>query len=257
MDSTTAITVCLARAEPITASVITTLLALGDLILDRTHARARTAISRLMHLDDGEAFVLDGPDAAPRRVHPRELSPGTHIVIYPGGRIPADGILVQGSLAVDEKALTGESVPRERFVGDRVMAASVALHGQAVVEVERAGGDTIAARIVQILEGAGAKPMTLQRNAERGADRLVLPTFHGCGSPPGPHPGRADRLASVRSSPTLAPGSASRCRPRRSPPTGHLAREGVLVKGATFLERLERVRPDRRRPGGHSHARPA
>ena len=57
MDAT-AITVCLARAEPITASIITSLLALGDLVLDRTHARTRTAISRLMQLDDGEAFVL-------------------------------------------------------------------------------------------------------------------------------------------------------------------------------------------------------
>src|SRR5580692_657227 len=68
MDAT-AITVCLVRAEPITASVITTLLAIGDLILERTHVRARTAISRLMHLDDGEAFVLDRPDSPPRRVH--------------------------------------------------------------------------------------------------------------------------------------------------------------------------------------------
>ena len=235
MDAT-AITVCLVRAEPITASVITTLLAIGDLILERTHARARTAISRLMHLDDGEAFVLDAPDAAPRRVHPRELSPGARIVIYPGARIPADGVLVTGSLAVDEKALTGESVPRERFVGDRVMAASVALHGQAVVEVERAGGDTIAARIVQILEGAGAKPMPLQRNAERYADQLVLPTFATAGAAWAAS-GVVDRLASVLIT-DFGTGV------RVAVPTAALAamtlaaREGVLVKGATFLERL-------------------
>jgi Cu2+-exporting ATPase len=235
MDAT-AITVCLVRAEPITASVITTLLAIGDLILERTHARARTAISRLMHLDDGEAFVLDRADATPRRTHPRELSPGVRIVIYPGARIPADGVLVQGSLAVDEKALTGESVPRERFVGDRVMAASVALHGQAVVEVERAGGDTIAARIVQILEGAGAKPMTLQRNAERNADRLVLPTFAAAGAAWAAS-GAADRLASVLIT-DFGTGV------RVAVPSAALAamtlaaREGVLVKGATFLERL-------------------
>src|SRR5258708_24977915 len=73
MDAT-AITVCLVRAEPITAGVITTLLAIGDLILDRTQARARRAISQLMQLDDGEAFVLDGA-GPPRRVHPRELRP--------------------------------------------------------------------------------------------------------------------------------------------------------------------------------------
>jgi heavy metal translocating P-type ATPase len=235
MDAT-AITVCVVRAEPITAAVITALLAVGDLILDRTHARARKAISRLMQLDDGEAFVLDAPDAAPRRVHPRELRPGYRIVVYPGARVPADGVVVDGSLAVDEKALTGESVPRERFAGDRVLAASVAVHGQAVVEVERAGGDTVAARILQILEGAGSKPMTLQRNAERTADRLVLPTFGAAGAA-WAFSGVVDRLTSVLIT-DFGTGV------RVAVPTAALAamtlaaREGVLVKGATFLERL-------------------
>jgi heavy metal translocating P-type ATPase len=235
MDAT-AITVCLARAEPITASVITTLLAIGDLILERTHVRARLAISRLMRLDDGEAFVLDRPATAPRRAHPRELVPGMSIVVYPGARIPADGVLLSGSLAVDEKALTGESVPRERFTGDHVMAASVAVHGQAIVLVERAGGDTIAARIVQILEGAGAKPMTLQRNAERTADRLVLPTFVAAGAAWAAS-GVVDRLTSVLIT-DFGTGV------RVAVPTAALAamtlaaREGVLVKGASFLERL-------------------
>jgi Cu2+-exporting ATPase len=235
MDAT-AITVCLVRAEPITAAIITALLALGDLVLDRTHARARTAISRLMQLDDGEAFVLTSPDAPPKRVHPRELAPGMRIVVYPGARVPADGIVVEGSVAVDEKALTGESVPRERVAGDRVMAASVAVHGQAVVEVERAGGDTVAARIVQILEGAGSKPMTLQRNAERVADRLVLPTFGAAGAA-WALSGIVDRLTSVLIT-DFGTGV------RVAVPTSALAamtlaaRAGVLVKGATFLERL-------------------
>jgi Cu2+-exporting ATPase len=240
MDAT-AITVCLVRAEPITASVITTLLAIGDLILDRTHARARRAISRLMQLDDGEAFLLDAApsgaaSATCRRVHPRELRPGHRIVVYPGSRVPADGVIVDGSVAVDEKALTGESVPRERFAGDRVLAASVAVLGQAIVEVERAGGDTVAARIVQILEGAGSKPMTLQRNAEKYADRLVLPTFAAAGAA-WAMSGVVDRLTSVLIT-DFGTGV------RVAVPTAALtamtlaAREGVLVKGATFLERL-------------------
>jgi Cu2+-exporting ATPase len=235
MDAT-AITVCVVRAEPITASVITTLLAVGDLILDRTHARARGAISRLMQLDDGEAFLLDGQGASPRRVHPRELRPGQRIVVYPGARVPADGLVVGGSLSVDEKALTGESVPRDRCEGDRVLAASVAVHGQAIVEVERAGANTVAARIVQILEGAGSKPMTLQRNAERYADRLVLPTFGAAGGA-WALSGVVDRLTSVLIT-DFGTGV------RVAVPTAALAamtlaaRAGVLVKGATFLERL-------------------
>ncbi len=238
MDAT-AITVCLVRAEPITAGIITTLLALGDLILDRTQARARRAISQLMRFDDGDAYVLDQTGAGPRRVHPRELCRGNHIVIYPGSRIPADGVIVDGCVSVDEKALTGESVPRERFVGDRVMAASVAVHGQATAVIERAGGDTVAARIVRILEGTGRKPMTLQRNAERSADQLVLPTFAIAGGA-WALSSQVDRLASVLIT-DFGTGV------RVAVPTAALAamtlaaREGVLVKGATFLERLSEV----------------
>ncbi len=164
-----AIGVCLARAEPVTAAASSTaLLAVGDLILDRTHVRARTAISQLMKLDDGEAYVLASRDAVPKKVHPRELVPGSLIIIYPGARVPADGIIVEGAACRSTRRRSRERArparpPRRRV---HVMAASVAVHGQAIVEVERAGGDTIAARIVQILEGAGAKPMTLQRNAE-------------------------------------------------------------------------------------------
>jgi Cu2+-exporting ATPase len=238
MDAT-AIAVCVIRAEPITASVITALLAIGDLILDRTHDRARTAISRLMQLDDGEAFVVDDEGGLPRRIHPREIRVGMRIVIYPGARVPADGVVVDGSIAVDEKAVTGESVPRDRLPGDRVMAASVALHGQATVEVERAGSDTVAARIVQILEGAGVKPMTLQRNAERYADRLVPPTFITAGLAYAAS-GVVDRLTAVLIT-DFGTGV------RVAVPTAALAamvqaaRAGVLVKGAQYLERLAEV----------------
>ena len=125
------------------------------------------------------------------------------------------------------------------------MAASVAVHGQAVVEVERAGGDTVAARIVQILEGAGSKPMTLQRNAERVADRLVLPAFGAAGAA-WALSGVVDRLTSVLIT-DFGTGV------RVAVPTSALAamtlaaREGVLVKGATFLERLQRGRHGRLR----------
>jgi heavy metal translocating P-type ATPase len=234
MDAT-AIAVCFVRGEPITAGIITALLAIGDLILERTQARAHVAISQLMHLDDGVAFVSD-PSGAIRRVHPRELAPGMRIVIYPGTRVPADGVIIEGDLAVDEKALTGESLPRDRTIGQRVMAASVAIHGQAIVLVERAGGDTVAGRIVRILEGAGTKPMTLQRNAQRVADKLVIPTFATAGLAYAMS-GVFDRMTSVLIT-DFGTGV------RVAVPTAALtamtlaARHGVLVKGATFLERL-------------------
>jgi Cu2+-exporting ATPase len=119
------------------------------------------------------------------------------------------------------------------------MAASVTLHGQATVEVERAGSDTVAARIVQILEGAGVKPMTLQRNAEAYADQLVLPTFATAGIAYATS-GVIDRLTSVLIT-DFGTGV------RVAVPTAALAamvqaaRAGVLVKGAQYLERLAEV----------------
>ena len=231
----TAIVICLAQADPITAGVMTTLLAVGDIVLDRTQDRARTAISRLMKLDDCEAFRLDEA-GTPVRVLPSELAPGDHIVIYPGARVPADGVIIEGSLAVDEKAVTGESVPRERFVGDHAMAASVAVRGQAVMRVERVGRDTVAGRIIQILESAGTKPMTLQKNCESVADRLVLPTFGIAGA--------AWALSGVINRATSVIITDFGTGIRVAVPTAALtamtlaARRGVLVKGATYFERL-------------------
>ncbi len=232
----TAITVSLVRADVATASIITALLAVGDLILERTHARARTAISDLMQLDDGEAFVLDVGASEPRRVAPKTLVAGMRIIVYPGGRVPADGVIEEGTIAVDEKAVTGESVPRECTVGDRLMAASVAVHGQAVVRVELAGSDTVAARIVQILEGAGAKPMTLQHNAEKYADRMVIPAFVVAGLAYGLS-GVVERLVSVLITDF---GTGVRVAVPTTALTAMVlaARAGILVKGSQFLERM-------------------
>jgi Cu2+-exporting ATPase len=231
----TALVICLAQADAVTAGVMTTLLACGDIILDRTQDRARAALSRLMQLEAGEAFRLDETEH-PVRVSPRDLAVGDRIVVYPGARIPADGVIVEGSLAVDEKAVAGESVPRERTVGDHVMAASVAVHGQAIVCVKRVGRDTLAGRIITILESAGKKPMTLQKSCERFADRFVLPTFGIAGA--------AWLLSGVAHRATAVIITDFGTGIRVAVPTAALtamtlaARRGALVKGATYFERL-------------------
>jgi Cu2+-exporting ATPase len=232
-----AVSISIATGRPSTGAFITWLLAIGDAILEKTQDRARGAIAHALRLEATEAWVLR--DGRSVRVSAKSLGKGDVIVCEAGGAIAADGIVVRGSALIDEKALTGESVPRHKQVGDRVFAATVVVDGEVQVEVERAGGDTTASKIVQILEGAGAKPMTLQRETERIADRLVAPALGLAAASFGLGPG-IDAATSVLIT-DFGTGI------RVGVPTATLAaitmaaRGGVLVKGGQYLERLSKV----------------
>jgi Cu2+-exporting ATPase len=232
-----AVGISIATGQLATAAFITLLLSVGDRILERTADSARGAISKLMRLDASEAWRIEGERVV--RVAASKLEVGDRVVIEPGGRVAADGIVVSGEASVDEKALTGESMPRTKRAGDRVLAATVVLEGQIVLEVERVGGDTTAAKIVRILEGAGAKPMTLQRETERVTDQLVLPTM-GVAAGAAVVTGQLARATSVLIT-DFGTGV------RIAVPTSTLtamtlaARSGVLVKGAQYLERLSKT----------------
>jgi Cu2+-exporting ATPase len=241
-----AIGISIGTGQPVTAAFITWLLGIGDLILERTSDRARTAITKLMKLDADSAYRIRSGDPQSalssdlvEQVSARRLSVGDLLVVEAGGRVAADGVVVRGTASVDEKALTGESIPKERRTGDRVLAATVVVEGQIVVLVDRAGSDTTAAKIVQILEGAGAKPMTLQRDAERIADRLVLPSFALAGGA-GLLAAQIDRATSVLITDF---GTGIRIAIPTAALTGMTlaARRGVLVKGSQYLERLSRA----------------
>lgn len=232
-----AIVLSTATGLPTTAAFITWLLSIGDLILAHTTDRARAAISDVLTLDAEEAWRIVG--SSTERVPAGALRPGDRIVVDAGARIAADGAVIGGAAMVDEKALTGESIPREKVAGARVLAATVVVEGQIIVLVDRTGASTTAARIVRILEGTGARPMTLQREIERRADWLVLPTI-GVAASAALFSGQIGRMTSVLIT-DFGTGV------RIAVPTAVLAamalaaREGVLVKGGHYLERLARA----------------
>ena len=220
-----------------TGSFITSLLSLGDVVLAHTASKARRAIHGLLDVGAHTVWRLERGEV--RRVSLSQVRKGDHVVVETGGRVPVDGTIVRGLGVVDEKALTGESIPRRKGMGDAVLAASVVLEGELVLEVERAGADTTAARIVQILEGVGAKPVSLQRTIEERADWLVLPTC-GVAGAAGALSGSLERLTSVLIT-DFGTGV------RIAIPTSILAtmtraaQEGILIKGGHYLERLSRA----------------
>jgi Cu2+-exporting ATPase len=228
----------LATRRPITASFVIWMVGVGDLLLDISANNARSALSMLMRRKDQDALrVL--PDGKLEAVPLGDLKVGDRFMVHTGHGILADGRVVSGLAEVDEKALTGESHLLSKTEGDAVFASTVVAEGHMVVEVTRSGKNTEAAKIERILNTVGSKPLTLQRDALDFASKLVLPTF-----------GVAWLAAALSSDVNRAVcvlitdfGTGFRI----AVPTTALtamtlaAREGVLVKGAQYFERLAKT----------------
>jgi Cu2+-exporting ATPase len=105
------------------------------------------------------------------------LQPLDVIVVNTGEVVPVDGIIVQGMAMIDQHALTGESTPAEKGVGDRVFAATVMVAGKMLVQVEKSGNETASAKISQILNDTAGYKLTSQHKGERLADKAVIPTL--------------------------------------------------------------------------------
>jgi Cu2+-exporting ATPase len=105
------------------------------------------------------------------------LQPLDVIVVNTGEVVPVDGIVVQGMAMIDQHALTGESTPAEKGVGDRVFAATVMVAGKILVQVEKSGNETASAKISQILNDTAGYKLTSQHKGERLADKAVIPTL--------------------------------------------------------------------------------
>ncbi len=142
-----------------TASVITTFLLLGRFLEARAKSRAGSALHALLELGATRALLLDD-DGRTQEVDVATLRPGMRVLVRPGSQVPTDGRVVEGSSAVDESMVTGESLPRERGVGDEVVGGTVTTSGRLVVEVTRIGRDTL-------LAGASASRSSTRRPARR------------------------------------------------------------------------------------------
>ncbi len=106
-----------------------------------------------------------------------KLNKGDIIVVNTGEVVPVDGHVVEGMAMIDQHALTGESTPAEKGVGDRVFASTVMVAGKVYVSVETSGTETASAKISQILNDTAGYKLASQHKGERLADKAVIPTL--------------------------------------------------------------------------------
>lgn len=147
-----------------TSAVLITLIILGKLLEARAKGRTSEAIERLMGLRPKTARVIR--DGATVDVPVEDVVAGDLVVVRPGERIPVDGRIVEGSSAVDESMLTGESLPVEKSAGDEVIGATLNKHGSFTFVATKVGKETALAQIIRVVEEAQGSKAPIQRLAD-------------------------------------------------------------------------------------------
>ena len=153
------------------AGMILTLVTLGKYLETRAKGKTSQSINRLMDLAPKTARVLR--DDTEVEVPAEEVRVGDRVVVRPGQSIPVDGIILQGHSSVDESALTGESLPVDKSVGDKVAAASINKSGSFILEAVRVGEDTTLSQMIRLVEEASASKAPIAKLADKVAGIFV------------------------------------------------------------------------------------
>lgn len=147
------------------AGTILTLITVGKFLESRSKAKTAEALTKLTELAPETATVER--DGAEVNIPAEELREGDICVVRTGQRIPADGVIIEGSAAIDESALTGESIPAEKLAGDTVLTASVNKGGFMRIRAERVGGQTTLSQIIDLVTDAAASKAPIARLADK------------------------------------------------------------------------------------------
>ena len=147
------------------AAMILTLITVGKMLEAHSKGRTTDALKSLLKLAPKTAVIVK--DGAETEVSVEQVSKGDIFVVRPGENIPVDGIVVEGSSAVNEAALTGESIPVDKSAGDAVSAATVNQSGFLKCEATRVGEDTTLSQIIQMVSDAAATKAPIAKVADR------------------------------------------------------------------------------------------
>jgi len=149
------------------AAMILTLVTVGKMLEERAKTKTGSAIAKLSKLAPERSTVIRNGEEI--EIPSREIVCGDIVVIKPGASIPVDGVIVEGHSEINEASLTGESEPRFKTVGDEVMTATVNLTGAFKMEAKKVGGETVLAKIIELVENTSASKAPVARLADKVA----------------------------------------------------------------------------------------
>jgi Cu2+-exporting ATPase len=227
---------CLGTLQVLPGAVLAWCLSFGRMLVKKTEDNSKKML--LSAFGKQPRFVWLYKDGVETEVSLDKLQEGDVVVVHTGDMVPVDGHIVEGMAMIDQQALTGESTPAEKGVGDRVFASTIMVGGKIYVSVEKAGSETASAKISQILNDTAGYKLTSQNIGERLADTAVVPTL-GVGALAfaalGPHASVAvlnsDLGTGIRMAAPLAMLSTlTLC-----------AQKGILVKDGRALELMNQV----------------
>jgi len=229
------------------AGTIVTLILLGQVLELRARSQTGTAIKSLLDLSPSTAYRIS--EHGEEEVLLDEISKGDFLRIHPGEKIPLDGIVVEGSSLVDESMITGESIPVEKKVQEKVIGATLNSTGSFIMEVEKVGEETLLARIVEMVAQAQRSRAPIQKMADTVSGYFV-PTViivaliaFGVWGIFGPEPSMAYAIINAVAVLIIAcPCALGLATPMSiMVATGKGAQAGVLFKNAEAIETLREI----------------
>ena len=234
------------------AAVITTLVLLGQMLELRARSRTSSAIKMLLGLSPKTARIIrgdGGSNGVEEDIPLDQVHPGDLLRVRPGAKVPVDGIVIEGRSSVDESMVTGEPIPVEKTVGDKVTGGTVNATGGFVMRAQKVGADTLLAQIARMVGEAQRSRAPIQRLADAVSAWFVpavvvtaVITFL-IWAFVGPEPRMAYALVNAVAVLIIAcPCALGLATPMSvMVGTGRGAVAGVLIKNAEALETLEKV----------------
>jgi Cu+-exporting ATPase len=157
-------------------ATILALITFGKYLEAKSKGKTSEAISKLMDLAPKTALIVKNGEEV--EVPIEEVVIGDVVVVKPGKSVPVDGTIVEGSSSLDQSALTGESIPVEKTIGDKVIAATINKTGYFRFKAEKVGDDTTLAKIIQLVEDANATKAPIAKLADK-ISGIFVPTVIG------------------------------------------------------------------------------